>query len=388
MSTTVIQLDHRHFVGEPSIIIFKESDVVYALDARTKGIIASGSDASDVIQKAINYITSGKILIRHGTYEITKTIKINNSWIQIEGEVRGTCLKLAHGANCRLLEVSPPSGVAYLEYVTLKDLMFRGERAYQSEVWDAILFHGVHRGTLINVVIEDFNGIGLIIEGTDTQDVFENELINVHLGHNQIGLKLGNRTADNKVIGCHFYNNDYEGVYAYPSGANTFIGCHAFLNKDGIYLGGHDNRLIGSYFESNKYIGLRITSSRNVVIGCYAYNNEYGIAEQPPADFNIIIGCTTFNNTTANIYKVGTGTIVKSNYGYDTEKSGVATITANSTRVTVSHGLVSAPSKVLITPLGQPAGKLWVENITSTGFDIVTDTAPTTNLNIAWYAEV
>jgi hypothetical protein len=29
-----------------------------------------------------------------------------------------------------------------------------------------------------------------------------------------------------------------------------------------------------------------------------------------------------------------------------------------------------------------------VENITSTSFDIVTDTAPTSDLNIAWYAEV
>jgi hypothetical protein len=68
--------------------------------------------------------------------------------------------------------------------------------------------------------------------------------------------------------------------------------------------------------------------------------------------------------------------------------SGVATISAGSTRVTVSHGLRQAPSKVLITPLGQPPGKIWVENITPTSFNIVTDTAPTSNLNVAWYAEV
>jgi hypothetical protein len=81
-------------------------------------------------------------------------------------------------------------------------------------------------------------------------------------------------------------------------------------------------------------------------------------------------------------------TRVRRNRGYITENSGIATISANSTRVTVSHGLASAPLKVLITALAQPAGKLWVENITSTSFDIVTDTAPTSNLPIAWYAEV
>jgi len=67
---------------------------------------------------------------------------------------------------------------------------------------------------------------------------------------------------------------------------------------------------------------------------------------------------------------------------------GVATIPASSTRVTVAHFLGKPPSKVLVTSLAQPPGKLWVENITCTSFDIVTDTAPTSNLNIAWYAEV
>jgi hypothetical protein len=68
--------------------------------------------------------------------------------------------------------------------------------------------------------------------------------------------------------------------------------------------------------------------------------------------------------------------------------SGVATIVAGSTKATVSHRLTATPNKVLVTPLAQPPGKLWVENITSTSFDIVTDTAPTADLNVAWYAEV
>jgi hypothetical protein len=50
--------------------------------------------------------------------------------------------------------------------------------------------------------------------------------------------------------------------------------------------------------------------------------------------------------------------------------------------------LATTPTKFQITPLGQPPGKLWVENITSTSFDIVTDVLPTSDLNVAWYAEV
>jgi len=66
--------------------------------------------------------------------------------------------------------------------------------------------------------------------------------------------------------------------------------------------------------------------------------------------------------------------------------SGVAVIPAGSTRTTVNHGLLKAPTKVLVTPYGN--ARVWVENITNTSFDIVTDTAPSTNLTVAWYAEV
>jgi len=48
----------------------------------------------------------------------------------------------------------------------------------------------------------------------------------------------------------------------------------------------------------------------------------------------------------------------------------------------------TSPTRV---PVKVPAGvirKVWVENITSTSFDIVTDTAPTADLNVSWQAEV
>jgi hypothetical protein len=77
---------------------------------------------------------------------------------------------------------------------------------------------------------------------------------------------------------------------------------------------------------------------------------------------------------------------IKGVSGYVTENSGVATLAAGSTRVTVNHGLVAAPSKVFITPRANITA--WVENITGTSFDIVVATAPTTNITFSWYAEV
>jgi len=86
---------------------------------------------------------------------------------------------------------------------------------------------------------------------------------------------------------------------------------------------------------------------------------------------------------------IGSGVTVyfRRNTGYPTEASGTATISSGSTSVTVNHGLVCTPSRVLITPLGQPSGNLWVSNITSTSFTINISTAPSSNLSVAWLAE-
>lgn len=73
---------------------------------------------------------------------------------------------------------------------------------------------------------------------------------------------------------------------------------------------------------------------------------------------------------------------------YFYRNSGMAVLPSGRTSITVSHGLAARPSKVLITPMGEPPGKLWVQNVTDTSFDIATSTAPTTDLAIAWHAEI
>ena len=80
-------------------------------------------------------------------------------------------------------------------------------------------------------------------------------------------------------------------------------------------------------------------------------------------------------------------TKVINNTGFLGINTGRATIAANTTSVTVNHGLICAPSKVLVTPLAQPSGSIWVSNITATSFNINVSTAPTTDLPVAWYAE-
>jgi len=150
----------------------------------------------------------------------------------------------------------------------------------------------------------------------------------------------------------------------------------AFNVADG---GGVDwNNFIAGYEDGAK-IARRVFFIGNIGINA----RNYTVASNP----NNTEIYAMFNHGDKSIRVLGDIKLFR-NPIYKTEASGVATIPAGQTRVTVSHGLASTPTKFQITPLGQPAGKLWVENITSTSFDIVTDTAPTVDLKVSWYAEV
>jgi len=138
---------------------------------------------------------------------------------------------------------------------------------------------------------------------------------------------------------------------------------------------------------SSTFIGADIPTNVKIILrNLRILNSDYGIrhdnANVALELYNIYTEGNTNNKILSTTKMRGLRGQVKS------ENSDVATLPTGSTSVTVSHGLARAPSKVLITPLGQPPGKLWVENITDTSFDIVTDTAPSTDLKIAWYAEV
>jgi len=141
---------------------------------------------------------------------------------------------------------------------------------------------------------------------------------------------------------------------------------------------GYGIKVYGSYqvIKNNMFI---ITSS-NVVPVAFIYEES--------GDYNIIEGNYIPNTPTRRgpIVKAGEHTVVRNNPGYLTEDCGIAVIPAEQTRVTVRHGLVTTPMKVIVTPYGN--AKVWIENITSTSFDIVTDTPPSADLTVAWCAKV
>jgi len=165
----------------------------------------------------------------------------------------------------------------------------------------------------------------------------------------------------------------------------TINGCKKVFVRDTIIRGVSSNW------------ALRILSSSNVLVDGAFINLDGG--DVP----NLIMVESSSNVMLRNIYGIYTQTpihisrsqlfmnnvrLLNKNTGieYKSENSGIVTIPAGQTRVTVTHYLFGAPSKVLVTPLGN--AKVWVENITSKSFDIVMDKAINENLNVSWYADL
>jgi len=93
------------------------------------------------------------------------------------------------------------------------------------------------------------------------------------------------------------------------------------------------------------------------------------------------------------LYCIASNAVIKRNLGYVTENSGTATFSGDgsTTQFKIAHGLVKAPSKVLVTPMTADAAGDFYVTADDTYIYINYSTAPasgTDNVKVSWYAEV
>jgi len=421
-------------VEEASYIVFTDGSRYYAKNGSTGIIEYSDADATKVIQYAVDSLQNGgRIFIKRGVYYISNTIVLCNPAVVLEGESfidaytraerPGTVLALMNNVNKDIIEVTA-------EKCMIRNMRLYGNKYYNTAgrgiyehagyasdlrlehlyiiatAQEGIWLEGNY-GFLNNTLTELTGSYGLLVKGGGWRIVSF-----VSYGNVKGMLLLG---VGNLVLASFIYGDGTSQVgieignenYSAEPQRNIIIGNHiSDVGQEGIRMvGAHDNIISSNVIVNvgksadNTYDAVLIKkrvygSYRNIIVGNRIYSGKanlprYGInIADADSDYNMIIGNMITDVRTSAINNLAPNTLIRNNVGYMNQNSGVATISAGSTRVTVSHGLANAPSKVLITPLGQPPNKLWVENITSTSFDIVTDTAPTADLNVSWQAEV
>jgi len=379
----------RTFPREYSVMVYTDGSHYYAKDQMGNTICQDSTTAC--IQEAVDYVYNnnggGVIFIKSGIYTITNPINIAyNAPIALVGEgpfrqgLRDTSgitfiryIGPAGTSDSPVSVLNADSGGLPDQYIMLKDISL-GLMGKQYPYTRAINLNRVDKFWIERVYtfVEGIYGGATQSYGFYTDSQGGN-------GGVMIDTFSSSFYAAYKLYLDHFVGIRMQALYSilgfwlhYAGSEIVLINPHALDCKGSSFhiqlLSGGSATLIEPYSEGAPTYDYSFSGTNMWVtlINPRAFRN-------PPV--------TYFSGVDFNKISIVGGTIKLKN-------SGTATILAGQTRVTVNHGLATTPTKVLITPLASPPGKLWVENITASSFDIVTDTAPTADLQVAWYAEV
>lgn len=151
-------------VEAASYIIFRDNDSpvnYYAKNGSTGAIEFKSTNASYVIQSAINQLTNGgKIFIRSGTYNISATLNINKPYVILEGENWNTILRLANNVNARVVILNS-------QYDELNTLQIDGNRANNAGFVTGILINASN-SKVRNIYSHDSKVYGIGVGDADT----------------------------------------------------------------------------------------------------------------------------------------------------------------------------------------------------------------------------
>jgi len=438
------------FAGAPrfyqpfSFLIMKLDSLIIAQDELGR-IRFSGTDASAVIQSALNALTNGGIVfIRKGTYTVNSQITIKYSKITLIGEegvklycpFAGTKLWVNGGlTDVRIsnltLDCAKQSGNAvYVAGDTLNrvrrftidhckiynayplngiDATWTYESKYlfnHIEGCDGGLAvaHGGQNNIILGNILKD-NTHGFLFQDGDGSIIVGN--INMDGGHGFRMYSMNECVLADNIS----WEGEHNGIYLLSSHNNLISNNKLYGNwRGGILIENSNRNLIqGNVLRNNTSGGLlyiyeiRLTgsSSRNIVRGNYIFTDhptwraDYGIEEEPGAttDYNIIEENYIEGVDVAGIRTIGANTKVRRNIGYVTENSGTATFSGDGTTTsfTIPHGLASTPTVVKLEAKSADAAgdKYWTADATNITVTFLTPPpAGTDNVVLSWKAEV
>jgi hypothetical protein len=445
MATTITLfniVDKRVLIlPEPRDVIFVAASNARAAAKTNADYVCTGTGDQTTIATAIAtaQVTGAMVKLSEGTFTFSAALSLSTSTpIRVEGSGWDTLLTLANGVNDYVLKFAGGSGVGFSGWrfaeMTVNGNMtnqtagggFDLEGAIQCEI-QHIHFTNCYNYCLI---LGPMNGGGFGHHNRVLSCLFDN--CSTSAGY---GVALHTTSSDENFIAFCDAENCGNPTSAQPQMFREEAGLNVYLNC--VFVGGagggqgltlqnvQNVRVIGCTFDGCQMDSLHMSASACTVIGCnftnggirtansyshiymdFGNNNtitgnvfqspstngqlQYFINEQGSQNSNTIVSNTFKINGTLGTALVNrsTGTplsVYRANTGYVTNASGTATITA-ATTLTVTHGLTTTPTRVIITPTTDPGAGIrwWISAKGATTFTLTTSAAATFTFD--WHA--
>ena len=311
-------LEIEDFTLESNYVIFKDGARTKAMNGATGAIESVNTDASTVIQYAVDAVQAlrgGIVHIKEGSYTISSTIQLyanaaswRPTWLRGSG-ILATELKLGVDADCDIISFDV-SGGNNDGFHRISDMQLDGNKAnnvsgsgivskttgagtqYDFKITDVFCVrcseYGIYInngwGTEISDVITEYNdGIGVYMNGSQ---MYLKKVFSAYNGGE--GMQL--RGGDSIFIQLSAYNNGQEGInvtnldYGVISdviintwGSETASAYSAFKIGDSSTYNVVTGLLINGDTTTDCYKGLELDGHNNVVTGVLAFgvNDDY-----------------------------------------------------------------------------------------------------------------
>jgi hypothetical protein len=339
--TGTITIEPGSFTETASYVIWTDGTYVYAKNGKTGAIDFKGTDASTVIQSAVNALTSGgKIFIKAGTYVLKPRpatwgyacIDLSNKVnVELEGEGKSTVLKLIDNAKQYTNDVQSGNVIYYgnANYIAIRHLKIDGNKANNTDSGVDGDGCGIRGYATYRDIVEDVHFYNCVREGfyaTNTQWSFYKDLFAEGCGYYGIVL---DSLALATVVNVSTYNNKRAGLYIMggatrePAYVTVIGGSHQYNE----YFGVHITEAIGVTLvgvqawrnsgAATRYDGFYINNSEAVsLIGCQSFENyRAGLLINASTRINVI-GGAFFNNRYDGVDLAGSGIYIMGNSAY------------------------------------------------------------------------
>jgi len=410
----------QHLGYPASYIIFKDGDTIYAKNGDTGKVDFSGTDAATVIQDTINNCDSGGLIfIKKGVYDISSTIEIPYNGIYICGEKASIKSDLSDKKGTFLSAASNIEAIfkATKSYIRGLHIESLGLDCNSKAQYGVYISKGGEKNTVKNCFIIAFTQAGIYVSHSSIHhyeiEILENKIMGRENSGSPYGIYIGSLASDNYIAHNLIQGCD-TGIYL-EYGTNIIIQNHiskvpATSYSYGIYWKwAAGNLIVANQIDNPTTSAFYGWADSQIIIGNYiqvtSTNLQSCLKLDPPSSLsyshiiftnNILRGDSGY--TISNSVSLGTNAstspgIVVNNNVYENvtnifklENSGTATISNGSTSVTVTHGLAGTPTEIQLTGTHSEVKDAYVQNVGSTTFDIVVDSAVSADRTVYWKA--